>query len=85
VLDTRQRDIHDADEGVEVPRDVDEPAGVPRCGEEGDPVALPSYALGELSEGEDVTAGQPWQQHDVHTAAADEGYGDGNQKLFRTD
>jgi hypothetical protein len=48
-------------------------------------VALPSYALGELSEGEDVTAGQPWQQHDVHTAAADDGYGDGNQKLFRTD
>ena len=32
-------------------------------------MALPSYALGELREGEDVAEGQTWQQHDVHTAA----------------
>lgn len=31
-------------------------------------MALPSYALGKLYEGEDVTEGQPWQHHYVQGA-----------------
>lgn len=82
MLDARHCDVHDADEAAEVGRDVDEPAGVVRSGEEGDPVALPSYALGELCEREDVAEGQPWQQHDVHAAGVVDGFGNGNQSLF---
>lgn len=69
VLDARQRDVHDADAPRERRRHVDEAAGVPRRGEERNPVALPSHALGELGEGEDVAEGQPWQHHHVHAAA----------------
>jgi hypothetical protein len=58
VLDARQGDVQDADEAREARRDVDEPAGVSWRGEEGDPVALPSDALGELREREYVPEGQ---------------------------
>jgi len=58
--------------------------GVSWRGKEGDPVALPSYALGELREGEDVAERQPWQHQDVHSAAVD-GFGNGNQRFCQED
>jgi len=67
----------------EVRRDVDEPTSVPWRGEEGDAVALPSYALRELREGEDVADGQPWHHHEVHAAAAGGVHGNEKQSLFK--
>jgi hypothetical protein len=56
-------------------------------------VALPSYALRELREGEDVAERQPWQHQDVHSAAVDgfgngnavDGFGNGNQRFCQED